>query len=138
MEEIAAQMMKMLFGKNIETVLRALSLTLVPRELPPGRSLLVSLSRAEKSADGCIAMRRFTPYSSTASGPPSLTREGSRKSCFWATDGGAICNRNSLGSSWTSTPTIGKDRGRMRSGTPFYTLLIHRKRSPFPHKGRLL
>ena len=108
-------------------------------------------------------MRLFTPYSSTASGPPSLTREGSRKSCFWAIDGGAICNRYDigpprtsvptirkndrkmcggdrydLGSSRTSTPTIGKDRGWMRSGTPFYTLLIHRKRSPFPHKGRLL
>ena len=105
MEEIAAQKVKMFYGKNIETVLHALSLTLVPRELPPGRSLLVSLSRAEKSADGCIAVRFFTPYSSTASGPPSLTREGSRKSCFWATDGGAICNRNFLGSSRAPTPT---------------------------------
>ena len=104
-EGVAAQTMKMFYGKNIETALHALSLTLVPRELPRGGSLSVSLSRAEKNADGCIAMRRFTPYSSTASGPPSLTREGSRKSCFWATDGDAICNRNSLGSSWTSTPT---------------------------------
>ena len=32
--------------------------------------------RLVKSADGCIAVRPFTPYSSTASGPPSLTREG--------------------------------------------------------------
>ena len=65
------------------------SLTLVPRELPRGGSLLVSLRRAEKSADGCIAMRRFTPYSSvnlhSASSvrlPPSLAREGFCKSCF--------------------------------------------------------
>ena len=47
-EGVAAQTMKMFYGKNIETALHALSLTLVPRELPPGRSLLVSLSRAEK------------------------------------------------------------------------------------------
>ena len=32
------------------------------------------------------------------------------------TDGGAICNRNSLGSSRTSTPTIDKDRRRMFGG----------------------
>ena len=54
----------MFYGKNIETVLHALSLTLVPRELPLGRSLLVSLSLVKKIADGCIEMRRFTPYSS--------------------------------------------------------------------------
>ena len=34
-EEIAAQKIKMFYGKNIETALHALSLTLVPRELPP-------------------------------------------------------------------------------------------------------
>ena len=38
----------------------------------------------------------------------------------------------------TSTPTIDKDRRRMHRDTPFYTLLIHRKRSPFSHKRRLL
>ena len=97
--------MKMFYGKNIETALHALSLTLVPRELPRGGSLSVSLSRAEKNADGCIAMRRFTPYSSTASGPPSLTREGSRKPRFLAIDGGAFFNLYDLGSSGTSTPT---------------------------------
>ena len=104
-EEIAAQTMKMFYGKNIETALHVISLTLVPRELPLGRSLSVSLTRAEKIADRCIEMRRFTPYSSTASGPPSLAREGSRKSRFWATDGGAICNRHFLGSSRAPTPT---------------------------------
>ena len=104
-EGVAAQTIKIFYGKNIETALHALSLTLIPRELPPRRSLLVSLSRAEKNADGCIAIRLFTPYSSTASGPPSLTREGFCKSRFWATDGGAICNRNSLGSSRAPTPT---------------------------------
>ncbi|MBP3314876.1 MAG: hypothetical protein J6M03_03535, partial [Clostridia bacterium] len=45
------------------------------------------MSRAEKNADGCIEVCFFTPYSSTASGPPSLTREGFCKSRFWATDG---------------------------------------------------
>ena len=38
-------------------------------------------------ADGCAAVCRFTPYSSTASGPPSLTREGFCKPSFSATDG---------------------------------------------------
>ena len=32
-EGVAAQTMKMFYGKNIETALRALSLTLVPRKL---------------------------------------------------------------------------------------------------------
>ena len=123
-EGVAAQMMKMFYGKDIETVPYAISLTLVPRELPPGRSLLVSLSRTEKSTNGCIAVRLFTPYSSTASGPPSLTREGFCKSRFWATDGGAICNRNSLGSSRTSTPTIRKDDRRMHGGNPHISRVV--------------
>ena len=54
---------------------------------------MVSLTRAEKRADGCIAMRLFTPYSSvnlhSASSvrlPPSLAREGFCKSRFLAID----------------------------------------------------
>ena len=61
------------------------------------REPFVSLSRARKSADGCIEVRFFTPYSSvslhSASSvclPPSLTREGFCKSRFWATDGCAF------------------------------------------------
>ena len=60
-------------------------------------------SRAKKSADERVAVCLFTPYSSvslhSASSvclPPSLTREGSCKSRFWATDGCAFCNRNDL------------------------------------------
>ena len=68
--------------------------------------------RLVKIADRCIAVRRFTPYSSTASGPPSLTREGSRKSRFWIIDGCAFYNRYDLGPQRTSVPTIKKDNGR--------------------------
>ena len=39
-----------------------------------------------------------TNYSSTASGPPSLTREGFCKSRFWAIDGGAFCTVTTLDS----------------------------------------
>ena len=38
-EGVAAQKAKMFYGKSIETALHALSLTLVPRELPRGGSL---------------------------------------------------------------------------------------------------
>ena len=54
-----------------------------------------------------------------------------------AIDGSGFCDQNDLGRPVVA-PTIDKDRIRMHSGAPFYTLLIHRKRSPFPHKGRLL
>ena len=85
-------------GTNDEDVLRTRdisrclrhSLTIVPRELldvclqtrqslcdMPAGSLFVSLSSAEKSADGCIAVRPFIPYSSTASGPLDVFEENS-------------------------------------------------------------
>ena len=38
-----------------------------------------------------------TNTSSTASGPPSPTGEGFCKSCFWAIDGCAFCDRYDLG-----------------------------------------
>ena len=138
MEESAAQKVKMFCGKNIETALHALSLTLVPRELPRGGSLLVSLSRAEKSADGCIAARFFTPYSSTASGPPSLTREGFCKSHFWAIDGSAFCDQNELGPPRTSVPTIKKDNRRMCGGDRYDLGRPHGKPASFlrKHCGR--
>ena len=53
----------------------------------PQGEAFVSSNRARKSANRCVAVCLFTPYSSTASGPPSLTREGHCKSRFWATDG---------------------------------------------------
>ena len=52
----------------------------------PQGEAFVSSNRAKKSAGRCVAVCPFTPYSSTASGPPSLTREGSCKSRFWAID----------------------------------------------------
>jgi hypothetical protein len=61
-EGVAAQTMKMFYGKNIETALHALSITLVPRELldvclqtrqslcdMPAGSLFVCLSRAKRT-----------------------------------------------------------------------------------------
>ena len=111
---VAAQTITMFYGKNIETALRAISLTLVPRELPPGRSLLVSLSRAEKNADGCIAMRRFTPYSSTASGPPSLAREGSRKSRFLAIAGCAAITDTTSDDRWSPLQSKKMTDGTMK------------------------
>ena len=64
-------------------------------------------------------MRRFTPYSSTASGPPSLTREGFYKPSFSATDGGSFCDRYNLGPPRTSVPTRRKDNRQKRGGDPY-------------------
>ena len=54
-----------------------------------------------------------TNYSSTASGPPSLTREGFCEPSLSATDVCAIGNCYDIGQSGTPVPTIKKDDRRM-------------------------
>ena len=82
--------------------------------------------------DGCTAVIPIFLGSSRAPTPT-----GKIEVFISATDGSGFCDHNDIGQSRTPVPTIDKERRRMHSGTPLYTLLIHRKRSPFSHKRRL-
>ena len=102
-EEIAQRAVQISLSPSYQIFLCTHSPSVACATAPSRKEPFVSLSRARKSADGCVAVCLFTPYSSvslhSASSvclPPSLTREGSCKSRFWATDGCAAVTDTTL------------------------------------------